>query len=133
MRFGYVSWLPETKLVAKFVEELRNEKLVGTRCRKCSVRYLPPRAHCRCGSRDVEWFEAPRQGRILTYTLVTYPPESMSKYAPYIVAVAELKDGSRVLAQLTGVTPKTLKVGMPVRVVSHRVSEDRIVYKFKPL
>ena len=49
------------------------------------------------------------------------------------MAVAELKDGTRVLAQLTGVTPKTLKVGMPVKVVGHRVSEDRIVYKFKPL
>jgi len=133
MKFGYVSWLPETELMSRFVEELKNNKLVGTRCKKCASKYLPPRAHCKCGSSEMEWFEAPRQGKILTYTLVTFPPESMSKYAPYIVAVAELEDGSRLLAQLTGVTPKSLRVGMAVHVVSHQVSEDRIVYKFKPL
>jgi len=133
MKFGYVSWLPETELMSRFVEELKNNKLVGTRCKKCASKYLPPRAHCKCGSSEMEWFEAPRQGKILTYTLVTFPPESMSKYAPYIVAVAELEDGSRLLAQLTGVTPKSLGVDMKVQVVSHQVSEDRIVYKFKPL
>jgi len=133
MKLGYVSWLPETELMSRFVEELKNNKLVGTRCKKCASKYLPPRAHCKCGSSEMEWFEAPRQGKILTYTLVTFPPESMSKYAPYIVAVAELEDGSRLLAQLTGVTPKSLGVDMKVQVVSHQVSEDRIVYKFKPL
>jgi uncharacterized OB-fold protein len=131
--FGYVSCLPETQLVAKFVEELRNERLMGTRCRKCGAKYLPPRAHCKCGSADVEWFEASRQGKILTYTSVGFPPQSMSKHAPYIVAIAELKDGSRLLAQLTGVTLKTLRVGMPVQVVSRPVSTDRIVYEFKPI
>jgi len=125
--------LPETKLVAKFVEELRNERLMGTRCRMCGAKYLPPRAHCRCGSADVEWFEASREGKILTYTLVGFLPQSMSKHAPYIVAIAELKDGSRLLAQLTDVTLTTLRVGMPVQVVCRSVSTNRIVYEFKPI
>ena len=76
--------------------------------------------------------EAPKTGKLVSYTLVTFPPESMTRYAPYIVAVAELDDGSRLLAHITGVTPKTLKVGMRVQVISHKVTEDRIVYKFKP-
>ena len=130
---GYVSFLPETHLVAEFVEELRNERLMGTRCRKCEARYLPPRAHCKCGSANMEWFEVSRQGKILTYTSVGFPPQSMSKHAPYIVAIAELKNGSRLLAQLTGVTLKTLRVGMPVQVVSRLVSTDGIVYEFKPI
>lgn len=131
--FGYVSCLPETQLVARFVEELRNERLMGTRCCKCGVKYLPPRAHCKCGSADMEWFEASRQGKILTYTSIVFPPQSMSKHAPYIVAIAELRDGSRLLAQLRGATLKTLKVGMPVQVVSRLVSTDRIVYEFEPI
>jgi uncharacterized OB-fold protein len=133
LMLGYVSLLPETQLVAEFVEELRNERLMGTRCRKCEARYLPPRAHCKCGSATMEWFEAPRQGKILAYTSVGFPPQSMSKHAPYIVAIAELKNGSRLLAQLTGVTLKTLRVGMPVQVVSRLVSTDGIVYEFKPI
>jgi uncharacterized OB-fold protein len=65
--------------------------------------------------------------------MITYPPDSMAKYAPYIVAVAELEDGTRLLAHLTGVTPATLKVDLPIQVVPQQISEDRITYKFKPI
>ncbi len=69
----------------------------------------------------------------MTYTPVVVPPESMSKYAPYIVAVVELEDRTRLLAQLTGVTLNTLRVGMSVQVIIRRVGADRIVYEFKPV
>jgi uncharacterized OB-fold protein len=59
------------------------------------------------------------------------PPESMSKYAPYIVAVVKLEDKTRLLAQLTGVTLNMLRVGMLVQVITRRVDADRIVYEFK--
>ena len=133
MEFGYTSWLPETLMMVKFLEALKEGKLMGTKCKKCGAKYLPPRAHCKCGSHEVEWYEAPTRGKLFSYTLVTFPPESMTKYAPYIVAVAELEDGSRLLAQITGVSPKTLQVGLPVHVVPRRISEDRIVYEFKPV
>lgn len=133
MRFGYVSLLPETVLVTKFMEELKNNHLMGTRCKKCGTKYLPPRAHCACGSDEIEWYEAPKQGKLLTYTIVAFPPESMSKYAPYIVAIAELEDGSRLLAHLTDATPKNLQIGMKLQVVPHQISADRLTYKFKPL
>lgn len=132
VKFGYVSWLPETDVVMKVVEGLQQGKLLGTKCSKCGTRYLPPRQHCKCGGHDMEWYEAPTKGKLVTFTMVTFPPDSMAKYAPYIVAVAELEDGSRLLAQITGVTPQTLQVGLPVQVVPHQISQDRIVYKFKP-
>jgi uncharacterized OB-fold protein len=133
VKFGYVSWLPETEFMAKFLEALKQGKLMGTKCQKCGTKYLPPRQHCKCGSSEIEWYEAPTKGKLFTYTMVTFPPDSMAKYAPYIVAVAELEDGSHLLAQLTGVTPATLKVGLPIQVVPHQIAEDRIAYKFKPL
>ena len=133
MRLGYVSLLPETETVTKFMEELKNNRLMGTRCRKCGAKYLPPRAHCHCGSKELEGYEAPKHGKLLTYTIVAFPPESMTKYAPYIIAIAELEDGSKLLAHITEATPKNLKVGMRVQVVPHQISADRIAYKFKPL
>lgn len=132
MKFGYASWLPETDLMRKFTEELANGRLMGTECKKCQTRYMPPRTQCRCGSTDMEWYEAPKKGKLLTYTMIMYPPESMQKYAPYIVAVAELEDGTRLLSHIVDVTPKTLKIGMPIEVSISKVSEDRITYKFKP-
>ena len=133
MKFGYVSWLPETEFMQKFLEALKQGKLMGTKCLKCGTKHMPPRQHCKCGSSEFEWYEAPTKGKIFTYTMVTFPPDSMAKYAPYIVAVAELEDGTRLLSQLTGVTPATLKVGLPIQVVPQQISEDRITYKFKPM
>jgi len=131
VKFGYTSWLPETPMMVKFTEALKEGRLMGTKCKKCGAKYLPPRAQCKCGSHEVEWYEAPTRGKLFSYTLVTFPPESMTKYAPYIVAVAELEDGSRLLAQIIGVSPKTLQVGLPVHVVPLQISEDRIVYMFE--
>jgi len=133
LKFGYVSWLPETDIVTKLVEGLKQGKLLGTKCSKCGINYLPPRTQCKCGSHEMEWYEAPTKGKLITYTTVTSPPDSMAKYAPYTVAVAELEDGSRLLAHVTGVTPQTLQVGLPVQVVPHHISQDRIAYEFKPL
>ncbi len=133
MRFGFVSFLPDTELMAKFLNELKNNRLMGIKCLKCGTRYLPPRAHCACGSTEIEWYEAPKQGKLLTYTIVAFPPESMTKYAPYILAVAELDDESRILAHIADVTPKNLQLGMRVQVVTHQISMDRLAFKFKPL
>jgi uncharacterized OB-fold protein len=133
MKFGYISFLPETELVTKFLENLKNNHLMGTRCRKCGTRYLPPRAHCACGSREIEWYEAPRQGKLLAHTVVEFAPESMAKHAPYILAIAELEDGSRLLAHLSKATPENLRIGMGLQVVPHQISADRLAYQFKPL
>lgn len=133
VKFGYVSLLPETETVTKFMEELKNNRLMGTQCKKCGKKHLPPRAHCTCGSSKVEWFEASKQGNLLAYTIVAFAPESMTKYTPYIIAIAELDDGSKLLAHVTDVTPKNLRVGMRLQVVPHQISADRIAYKLKPL
>lgn len=133
MRFGFVSFLPDTELVAKFLDELKNYRLMGVKCIECGTRYLPPRAHCACGSTEIEWYEAPKQGKLLAYTIVSFPPESMTKYAPYILAIAELDDGSRILAHITEVTPKNLQMGIRVQIVPQQISTDRLAFKFKPL
>jgi uncharacterized OB-fold protein len=118
--------------MVKFIEALKQGKLMGTKCRTCGEKCLPPRTHCKCGSHEVEWYEAPTRGKLFSYTLVTFPPDSMTKYAPYIVALAELEDGSRLLAQISDVPLKTLQVGLPVQVVSYQISKNRIVFRFKP-
>jgi len=133
MKFGYTSWLPETELVNNFIDALGKNRLLGTQCKKCSQKYLPPRAHCKCGSTDLEWFDAPNIGKLRTYTVVSFAPESMSKYAPYIVGVAEVEGGLSLMGQLTGVTPSMLKVGLPIQIVPHQPDTDRTVYKFKPV
>jgi len=132
MKFGYAPWLPETEPVSKFTEALGDNRLMGTQCRKCKQRYLPPRAHCKCGSTELEWFDAPNRGKIRTYTVVSATTESMSKYAPYIVGIVDFEKDMSLIGQLTGVTRSTLKVGLSVRLVARKLDTDHIVYEFGP-
>lgn len=132
LKFGYTSWVSNVDVLNQFLPRLEQDKLMGTACKKCGERYFPPRLECRCGSKEVEWVDLPRKGKLLSYTFVTFAPESMAKHVPYIVGVAELDGGPRILAHLIGVAPGSLKVGMPVQVVIDKIPQDRIIYKMKP-
>lgn len=133
MLFGYASIQPETEATLKLMEGLKEGKLLATRCAKCGVIYLPPRVHCKkCYSQNVEWFEAPMKGKLLTYTQVEVPPEKHAKNAPYVVGVAELGVGLRLLARVVGFEGEELKVGMAVEVAPLQIADDRIAYILKP-
>jgi len=132
MKFGYTSWLPETAIVSTFSNGLRDEKLLGTKCKICGANYLPPRSQCRCGSDQMKWFEASSNGKILTYTSITQTSESMSSYAPYFIAIVELEDGTKILGHLSENIDNKLKAGLQVKVVFQTIAGKGAIYKFIP-
>jgi uncharacterized OB-fold protein len=100
----------------RFYEGIAKGVLYGTQCPKCGARYFPPRPECsHCGSSDVEWVEISREGRLLAHAVVNIKPESYQQYEDYIVGVAEMDDGFKVLAWIKCDDPKKLKRGMRVR------------------
>ena len=42
---------------------------------------------------------------------------------PYIVAIVDLEDGVRMNAQMRGVTPGEMRIGLPVQVAFERTTE----------
>jgi uncharacterized OB-fold protein len=120
--------------VAWFFEELKNKKLVGTRCKKCKVVYCPPRADCsKCYSSDMEHFELSGKGAVLAYTIIYVAPESFSCLAPYILVIAKLDEGPKLLSHLVGVKPEDVKIGMRVEAVFEPTSNGLVYYNFKPM
>jgi len=119
---------------------LEHYRLIGGYCSKCAKYFYPPRPACPyCGSRSVSRVELPKRGRVITYTVIYNVISGFRAYAPLILAVIELDNGARVLAQLTDTSPEEVEVGMPVEAVLRRVVADGdkgvIVYavKFRPL
>ena len=124
---------------------LGEEKLMGSRCKKCDVRYVPPRAICvGCYSSDMEWVEMTGKGRLAAFTCITVAPPFMiaqgyNRKNPYISGVVELEEGGRVDARIEGVDagkPEDIKVGMPLKVkYIHREVEGRkeTYLAFEPL
>ena len=124
---------------------LGEEKLMGSRCKKCDARYVPPRSICvKCYSSDMEWVEMKGKGRLAAFTCITVAPPFMiaqgyNRKNPYISGVVELEEGGRVDARIEAVDagkPEDIKVGMPLKVkYIHREVEGRkeTYLAFEPL
>jgi uncharacterized OB-fold protein len=103
---------------------LNEEKLMGSRCKGCGARYVPPRPLCtKCYSSEMEWVEMKGKGKLVAFTAITIAPPFMmaqgyDRKHPYCSGVVELEEGGRVDARIEGVDlahPENIKVGMPMK------------------
>jgi len=128
-----------------FHQFLNEEKLMGSRCKKCGTLFSPPRPIClKCFSREMEWAELKGKGKLLTFTCIYVGPpwmvaEGYNRKHPYCSGVVELEEGVRIDARIDGVDatkPETIKINMPVTVeYLHRGEEGkmRTILAFKPV
>lgn len=130
--FGKVSFTSESK-AADFVKYLEQGKVMATRCKKCRARYFPPRMDCsECLSSDIEWVEITGSGKLVTYTVLEYPPTGFEGDAPYTLALASFDGGIQVFGRLScDIKADNIKVGMEVWVTPVKLPRNRIYYEFK--
>jgi uncharacterized OB-fold protein len=80
----------------KFLEGLKNGKILGTRCPKCRRVLVPVRRFCpRCFVDTTELVEVRDEGTLRTFTIINYRYTGQPKDPPYIVGVIKL-DGADV-------------------------------------
>ena len=119
---------------SKFWEGLNEGKVYGTTCQKCGKLHFPPVADCgECGQSDMKWTELDGVGEIVTFTQVFVKPASFSEEPDYIVAIAQLKEGVKALAWLTGIKIEDVQIGMKVKLVAKVISDKRVSYEFTPV
>jgi uncharacterized OB-fold protein len=114
-------------------------RMQASRCASCKTIHFPPRKYChRCGSDEQEEAQLSDRGRILSLTRAYQPARGFRDSAGAVTALIELREGLRVIAQLTDVDPETVTPGMEVEMVVRRLRADQeqglIVYgyKFRP-
>lgn len=103
----------------KFFDGLAKGKLLATRCvnTQCDENrlWLPPRCECPDCWHDMEWAEAPTQGKIFSWSEVRYPGE-----------LFKLPAGTNLISvELDGVCTKFMSylkegkpgIGMPIKAV----------------
>jgi uncharacterized OB-fold protein/acyl dehydratase len=96
----------------------RAHELRIPKCSACGRLFFPPLPRCsECGSFDIGYVVASGRGTVYSYTAVHYPQVPGFRY-PVVTALVELAplDGQtvRFVADMVGVTPETVSVGMPV-------------------
>ena len=103
--------------IEQFYKFARQGKLMAGRCLECGKMHLPPRPLCdNCYSTNFEWVEAPKNGKLLTYTVIHIAPTQFQNLAPYAVGIVELENGLRIPGMIQGASQDQLKIGMPLTV-----------------
>jgi uncharacterized OB-fold protein len=123
---------------------LNEEKLMGSRCKKCDALSVPPRSICiKCYGSEMEWVEIKGKGKLAAFTCIAVGPpfmieEGYDRKHPYCSGVVELEEGVRIVARIEEVDtnkPENIKVGMPVTTkFLHRGEGDNLYtfLAFKP-
>ena len=117
----------------KFVEGMKQGRLMYTQCKRCGAKYFPPQVDCpKCKTSDVEWRETSTEGELITWTVINVKPASFFHHSDYVVGIVKVSDSFNVTAWIDA-DPKALKPGMKMRLVVDRgPGENYITYWFKP-
>jgi uncharacterized protein len=93
------------------VHELRIPK-----CDGCGRLFFPPSPRCSaCGSFDIGYAVSSGRGTLYSFAVVHHPQVPGFRY-PLVVGLVELAEGVRYLADLVGVRPDQVEIGMPLEV-----------------
>jgi uncharacterized OB-fold protein len=115
-----------------FFDGARQGRLLIQRCASCGVLRHPPRPACaECRSFQWDTVEASGRGTVYSYVVV-HPPQVPAFDYPLPIAVVELAEGTRLVADLQGVAPDAVTVGMPVVVDFVAVDDELTLPLFRP-
>ncbi len=101
---------------AFFFEGAKRNELLIQRCSSCGTLRHPPRPACaKCRSFEWDTVTASGRGTVYSYVVNHYPQVPAFDY-PLVVALIELEEGTRLVANVAGVEPEDMAIGMPVHV-----------------
>ena len=99
---------------AFWFEAAKEHRLVIQRCTNCGVLRHPTGPMCgQCRSLDWDTVDACGRGTVYSFVVNHHPQIPGFEY-PLVVATIELDEGTRLIANMTGVTPDEVEIGMPV-------------------
>jgi uncharacterized OB-fold protein/acyl dehydratase len=112
---------------AFFWEGTRHAELRIQQCGDCGELRHPPGPMCmRCGSPSQKYIVASGKGEVFSYVVHHHPPVP-GKRLPLVIALVELDEGVRVLAEMPGVSPDQVRIGMPVEIDFLRIDDELVL------
>jgi len=109
----------EHKLIFKdYNEALKENRLLGLKCRSCGAITVPPKMVCRqCTGPELEIVELKGSGKIRTFTTVFVASEGREDEVPYVLVMVELDEGPWIMGNIANIDPQqaTMElIGKPV-------------------
>ena len=119
---------PDTEFIWDGVNE---RELRVQRCSNCGTLRNPPRPMCSvCSSLDWAPYRVTGVGTIYSY-VVYHHPQMDGFECPYVVAVVELEEGVRFVANVVGTDPADVEIGQGVGVTFEDVGDGVVLPQFR--
>ena len=107
---------------AEFINSAKEGKVLARKCTKCGHLHLVTTYFCQnCGNKGFENVFIEGKGSVVTYTIITVPPDGFEKYVPYAWVVMNL-DGIdlRISGFMSNIpSPADLPLGTRVKIVGY--------------
>jgi uncharacterized OB-fold protein len=115
-----------------YFDAARRGELVIQRCEACGTTMFASRVVCvSCGSRALIVVVASGRGTVYSYTIVHRAPfRSMRDQTPYVVALIDLAEGVRVMANVIGERTSDVTIGAQVHVSFESLTAEFVVPQF---
>jgi uncharacterized OB-fold protein len=118
-----------------FWEGVREGVLRLQRCGACRHLRYPIATVCPvCLSRDADWEQV--SGRASVHSTVVfhqvYNP-AFAEQGPYNVAIVELEEGPRLMSNVVGIPPSSVRVGDAVRMIATEIADGVSIPQFEPV
>ena len=123
---------PRNQDNAFFWEGVDRHELLIQRCSSCGQLRHPPRPMCpNCQSLEWNAVRSSGKGEVYSFIVPHYPQVPMFEY-PYVVAVVELEEGTRLITNVVDIDPVDVQVGMCVEVRFVAVDDELTLPLFAP-
>ena len=141
-------WRPDAKYswasgqaIGRFLEELKNGRLIAKKCNKCNRILFPPRMFCEECFVDVdEWVYIKDTGTVQTFSISYLDLDAKRIKDPILVGVISIDGASEkmgIMHYFGEMKPDELKIGMKVKAVwkppEEREGSVLDIKYFKPL
>jgi uncharacterized OB-fold protein len=120
---------PETQV---FWDKARLHELWLPKCRDSGQFFFPPRSFSPFTGGAVEWAQASGQARLASFLILHRASPGYEQDVPYIVALAELDEGPRMMTNLPGTPPDhtALRIGARLTVTFEQRA-DMVLPQFR--
>jgi uncharacterized protein len=113
-------------------EGAQEHRLLIQRCLSCGTLRHPPLPACGvCRSFEWDTVESSGRGTLYSFVVVHYPQVPAFEY-PLPIGLVQLEEGTRVVANLQGVEPSDVRIGMTLRAEFVDCDDDLSLPVFVP-
>ena len=128
--------MSDVPTIEQYQKNIQEENFQAYKCVGCKAVIAPPSGSCySCGGTKMEWTKVSGKGKLVSFTVIHIAPEEFQEEAPYIIAIIELEEGTRVTARLLGydpLKPEEIKTGTPVALTYEKGSSGKTYLAFQP-